>query len=321
MKWTHEQLGFILYNNRSVEGVVENFLPKNINPVKLIYLENALEKCKDELYTESLVGVEMSKLNLDTNDIIVTPTDLEKLGDLVLNSHNSLGGWELEYLYKRGIKEDIINKWKLGGLSHITDYNHLIILNATCHPILSSVLVDGIDGGGIIIPLYNEEGKLKNCAIRKISDVGKLKYSLACPDIGVWGIDDVEDGDEIWICEGLFDMMALISKGKKAVSVSSAMWSGLQLYELLQKRPRFINIVCDNDRTGIRVGKILSDFFTTLRIKNKTLYCPLYKDAAEIIFERGLDVDMLEVCEIDNSMIESRQDNFNFLTYLQNRNF
>ena len=38
MKYTKEELGFILYNNRSVNGVVSNFIPK-INPIKLIRIE------------------------------------------------------------------------------------------------------------------------------------------------------------------------------------------------------------------------------------------------------------------------------------------
>ncbi len=33
--YTIEELSFILYNNRSVNGVVKNFIPKDINPFKL----------------------------------------------------------------------------------------------------------------------------------------------------------------------------------------------------------------------------------------------------------------------------------------------
>jgi len=38
MKYTIEQLGLILYNNRSVEGVVQNFLDPTISPFRLIQI-------------------------------------------------------------------------------------------------------------------------------------------------------------------------------------------------------------------------------------------------------------------------------------------
>ena len=231
MKWTKEELSFILYNNRSLNGVVMNFLPKIKDPLYLIEIEKKLDWVKS-LYEKNqrFVEVESYKLDLDAEDVIVTKNDVSLLTDIVIESNKNISDIELQYLLNRGITNDIINKYKIGGISYIKDYNHLRILNATCHPVLSPILEDGIEGGGIIIPLF-EDDILVNCAIRKISDIGKLKYSLACPDLPVWGLDDIEN-EEVWICEGLFDMMALRSEGKKAVSVSSAMWSGPQLYSL-----------------------------------------------------------------------------------------
>ena len=238
----------------------------------------------------------------------------------MVDSHKKLSGIELEYLNNRGINKEIIDIYKIGGLSHIKDYNNLQMLNATCHPVLKPILEDGMDGGGIIIPLYKND-ILINCAIRKLSDIGKLKYSLACPDIPVWGLDNINKEDEIWICEGLFDMMAIISQGKKAVYVSSAMWSGPQLYSLLDKCPGFINILCDNDQVGLKTGKILSRFFNLCRIGNCTWICKDGKDAAEIIFEKNLNMSNIKPIEITNEMIEKPDDSFNFLKYLENRKF
>jgi hypothetical protein len=59
------------------------------------------------------------------------------------------------------------------------------------------------------------------------------------------GLDDIHQGDEVWMCEGLFDMMVLRSIGLKAVSCSSAMWPSIQLYFLLDKKPGSINILCE----------------------------------------------------------------------------
>lgn len=321
MKWPIKDLAFILYNNRSVDGVVKFFFNKNVDPFRLMHLEKKLDWSKS-FYEKNqrFIELESNKLDLTAGDVIVKPEDIDSLTDVVLESNLNISGNELDYLINRGISRDIIDTYKIGGLSFIKDYNHLTILNATCHPVLRPVLEDGIEGGGIIIPLF-ENGRLVNCAIRKLSDIGKLKYSLACPDIPVWGLNNIEVGDEIWLCEGLFDMMALISIGKKAVSVSSAMWSGPQLYSLLEKKPGFINILCDKDQVGMKTGAILSKFFNVEGVYNNTWVCKSGKDAAEIIFEKKLDISDIEPIKITKEIIGVQDDSFNFLKYLENRKF
>jgi len=54
--YTKEDLGFILYNNRSVQGVVNNFLPKDINSFRLIQIESILSDIKDGYFTNKMVG-------------------------------------------------------------------------------------------------------------------------------------------------------------------------------------------------------------------------------------------------------------------------
>lgn len=324
MNWTDKQLGFILYNNRSVEGVVSNFLHKNIDPVKVIEIENKLDWVKSIYeYDTQFVEVNKSELNLDSEDIIVTKDNIESLTKKIKESIGKFSNNEKEYLYLRGIGNDVIQMWNLCGLSQITDYQDLVYLNATCHPILNKILNDGLDAGGIIIPLY-EEGKLINCAIRKIGIESDgysrtLKYSLACPDLFVWGLDDINHSDEIWICEGLFDMMALRQLGLKAVSVSSAIWSGPQLYQLLEKKPGLINILCDKDQVGLRCGAILKRFFNLHLIPNQTWICKSGKDASEIIFEKNLNLSDIEEIKITSTMINRKDESFDFLKHLKNR--
>lgn len=320
MKWTKEELSFILYNNRSLNGVVMNFLPKIEDPIYLIEIEKKLDWVKS-LYEKDqrFVEIEPNKLNLEADDVIVTKNDIALLTDIIIESHKNISDHELQYLLNRGITNDIIKNYKIGGLSNIKDYKHLEILNATCHPVLRTILEDGLEGGGIIIPLFENE-ILVNCAIRKISDIGKLKYSLACPDLPVWGLDDIEN-EEIWICEGLFDMMALRSEGVKAVSVSSAMWSGPQLYSLLKKSPKSVNILCDKDQVGMKTGVILSRFFGLQGIKSQTYICNSGKDAAEVIFEKKIGIIDINPISITKEMIGKQDDSFNFLKYLENRKF
>ena len=332
MKYTIEELGFILYNNRSVKGVVTNFIPTDMSPTKVTRIETILDKVKSNFSDNRMVEVSIDELNSDSEDVIVFPKDLEELTNIILENIGNFSNDEFEYLINRGIGEQTILQYKLLGLSSIIDLEHLKILGATSHPILKQFLDDGIENGGIIIPLF-ENGKLINCAIRKLN-IGNdklsekfekpktktLKYSLACPDIPVWGLDNIDNGDEIWITEGIFDMIALQKLGKKSVSCSSAMWSGLQLYKILEKTPSRIIIVSDNDNVGLRVSAILRDFFEYCRIDTRVVISRVCKDPAEHYFQRekGLD-DFIDI-EITNEMIESKEDDtFNFINYLKNR--
>lgn len=322
MSYTKHELTFILFNNRSVEGVVKNFIcDYQIDGYKLIKLEQKLDWCK-RIYEkdQKFVEIDIRELDINSVDIEVKPEDISNVQDQIISAHINLSGLEYNYLKNRGISDDIIKEWKIGGLSNITNIKALESINATCHPVLKPILEDGLEGGGIIIPLF-DNNRIANVAIRKLSDVGKLKYSLAVPDLPVWGLDDINPGDQIWICEGLFDMMALRKEGVKAASVSSAMWSGPQLYQLLQRQPYQINILADNDQVGKRTAKILQRFFNLSGINSRTYLCPDSKDAAEHIFEKKRTLSEIKEIEITKEMIQEEDQSFNFLKYLKNRTF
>ena len=217
MKYSVEEIGFILYNNRSVSGTISNFLDKSMDPMKLIRIERKFDWVKS-LYAnlEKMVEVDLSLLNPEADDEIITPKQLSELTDFFKTNIGKYSDKEKEFLTNRKIPIEVCNKWGFLGLSNFTDKEHLRRIGATCHPILRSFLQDGIEEGGIVQPLF-KNGILVNCSIRRISDVGKLKYTLAVPDTPVWGLDDIE-GEEVWICEGLFDMICLREMGVKAVS-------------------------------------------------------------------------------------------------------
>ena len=46
MKYSVEEIGFILYNNRSVKGTISNFLDKSMDPIKLIQIEKKFDWVK-----------------------------------------------------------------------------------------------------------------------------------------------------------------------------------------------------------------------------------------------------------------------------------
>jgi hypothetical protein len=87
MKYTIEELGFILYNNRSVNGVVRNFLPIDINPLRIIRIEKVLDKVKENSTSDNrMVEVNIKELNSMVDDVFVTPKDLENLTSFILEN-------------------------------------------------------------------------------------------------------------------------------------------------------------------------------------------------------------------------------------------
>lgn len=323
MKFTKEELGFILYNNRS-KNLINKFLPTNLNPFTLTNIEYLFKKSKDKFIdSNKMVSISISELNLDSEDVIFTKEELNSLKGDFLEYKGKFNQKESDFLSKRGITKEIIEKWSLLGLSNFSDERTLEIIGAKVHPMISNILVDGIEGGGIIFPLY-ENDKLVNCAIRKISlentDMSSLKYSLSCPDIPIWKSEDIELYEELWITEGLFDMFALDNIGLKVVSCSSAMWSGLQLYQLLMLKPSRINIFSDNDEVGLKTSASLCDFFKSYGIYSEIFVSKSAKDASEHFFELGLSLEDVEKIDVEINKIIS-DDSFDFLKYLKNRKY
>ena len=183
MKYSIEEIGFILYNNRSVKGIISNFLDKSMDPIKLIQIEKKFDWVKS-LYSnlEKMVEVDLSLLNPEADDEIVTPNQLSELTDFFKTNIGKYSEKEEEFLTNRKIPVEVCNKWGFLGLSNFTNRENLRRIGATCHPILSSFLQDGIEEGGIVQPLFKDD-ILINCSIRRISDVGKLKYTLVLDDL------------------------------------------------------------------------------------------------------------------------------------------
>lgn len=327
MNWTLEELGFILYNNRSVNGVVKNFIPKHINPFKLKKIESVLKTSKSKFQSDDrMVEVNINEINQLSEDVTVTPEELKSLSEDFYLKCGKFSYDEFHFLFDRGVYDQVMWKWRLFGLSQIEDRRHLEIIGTTVHPTMSGFLDDAIEKGGIVIPLYDEDDNLINCAVRKISlendGTKTLKYTLACPDVPVWGLDQIEEGDEFWITEGIFDTMAIYELGEKSVSCSSAMWSSIQLYQVLEKKPKMIKFFSDNDEVGLRTSAILKDFFSQYDIHSKIYISENHKDASELYFLKKLNLSTLKEIEVTDDMINLNKDNsFNFIEHLKNRKF
>jgi 5S rRNA maturation endonuclease (ribonuclease M5) len=313
---SNREINYIVYNNRSMK-LVENFLPKVILE-DFLELENRF-KFFQSLYKQVFeFKIDESELNLNVDDVIYDISDINKLKNKILHSNHKIkDSIEYSYLKKRNIPEHIISK--LATLSSNYSDNDLKHMGATLHPMLSGIFNSQIKEG-IIFPLFNEKDELINIAIRRFED-GPMKYSLAVPDIDIWGLND---SDEYWICEGIFDYYALLELGLNAITVSSASWSSIQLYKLISKKPKTINIFADYDYTGLRTAAILRRFFRSYGIEVKIFISESCKDASEHVFEKGLGIDNFEETIITHEMLNEIEPleidkTKDYLHYLKNR--
>lgn len=322
---TAEEKSFILFNNRS-KSLVMRFLNET-DPKRLSEIESMLSWVSMKYSTGRVMEINANDILDGAPDPSYGPADVADRGNVIHAAHAALldpaderQAYEREWLSKRGIKESTILRYGLGSLSSIPD-SDLEAIGASCHPALAELL-DPSRGPGITIPLF-ENGVLVNVTTRRIDDLGKLKYTQACPDVHVWGVESVRIGKPIHVAEGLFDMMALHSIGLSAVSVSSAMWSGPQILALVriaQANKCGVVIVADNDQPGLRCARVMQRVLSMNGLSCETATCEGAKDPAEMIFENGR-VKLLPV-NITKEMIASGADtSFNFTEYLRKRQF
>lgn len=327
-----EELNFILYNNRSIDGVVKNFLfEKQWNGHKLNQIDYFIGKFKRKWKGWGEIEIDTTELNVEADDIEVLPIQVKTNKFVLLEAHIQLLNdphyyRERHWLYNRGFTDEYIARWKLGSLQYLVDTQYdytLEALGITCHPVLETLLDTDITGGGITIPHFNDLNELENCTVRRISDNGKLKYTQAVPDLTVYGINECINSNTIYITEGIFDMFALIKENKSAVSVSSAMWSSPQLYQLLELKAEHIIIFADNDRVGLSSAAVLKDVIEKISTKNVTIVnSDVCKDASEHFLEKRLDWTNISTLNITKEMIDTKEEvKFNLVEYLKDRTF
>lgn len=311
--YTVEQINHIIYNNKTYEGVVKNFMPK----LSLQDLQLLLEIDKQLKFVNKLVNkntsilIDKEKLELDKPDLELFPNQIE---NIKISSRN-FNADEKELLEKKKIPQHIIEQYDISPLSQF-DLETLIILGVKTHPIMEKLIGDGISGG-IIIPLYRE-GKLVNSVFRKTESITKLKYGITVPSLDLWGDEEYE---EVWTCEGLFDMMALKEQGKQCVSASSCSLNDFQYFKIIKNKPKMVNIFTDKDVSGYRSALKSQKLFSLNRIPSRVFVSDTSKDAAEHFFERGDSWDKIQEIRITSEMINREDDVVDFLDYLKKREF
>lgn len=314
--YTIEEINHIIYNNRSFEGVVKNFMPKlNTNDLELLLeVGNQLKFVNKLVNKNSSIIIDKERLDLDLPDIEIFPNQLEniKISSRIFNEV------ELELLKKKGIPNNIIEQYDISPLSQFKDTEILKIIGVTSHPILERLIGDGVSDG-LIIPLYND-GKLINTVFRKTNELTKLKYGISVPSLDFWG-DEILEGEEIWLCEGLFDMMAIRDNGQKCISASSCTLNDFQYFKIVEKSPKMVNIFTDNDVSGYRSAMKSQKLFGLNGIRSKVFSSKKAKDAGEHFFELGLNWNLIEEIKITPEMINRDETHLDFLKYLEQRKF
>jgi len=318
MSYTVEQINHIVYNNRTFEGVTQNFLPKldNYDILLLLEIEKQINFANKLINKNKVIAIDESKLDLDKEDITLLPHELHS----IKVSSRNFSKEERELLDRKKIPKHIIEQYDISPLSQFKDIKTLEKLGVTTHPIFERLLGNEISEG-LIIPLYDDNGKLINSVIRKTINLTKLKYGISVPSINLWG-DKEWKGEELSMTEGLFDMMALKNEGLKCISSSSGSVNDFQYFKIIKGKPKRVNIFVDNDSSGYSSALKAQKVLGLNGIPTKTYASKIAKDMAEHFFELGLKWDDIEEINITMKMIENGKDNvFDFLKYLENRKF
>ena len=342
-------LNFLLFNNRDLEvtkslsiNKMKNVTKEEILKLKKIEeLSKLISKDYDKIHSK----IEIPSYLLDINDIkndkskyndfkYLVNLNFEIFQNVVKDMKFCLLPEDRQWLHKRGLNDSLIEKYKLSSI--LPEYTHeqLLTIGFTIHPLLTKIFNED-DKRGIIIPLY-KDNQLINITIRKINideqgntKSGYMKYSQTFPEIDFWGEEDINNSlDEIWLCEGIFDKLALNSIGKVALSNSNATINTFQMYfliELLEKNNiRKINFFADNDSVGKKNSIIDKKILTEFGFSCKIFTSPFYKDAAEHFLENKLDINRLiynEDFDIDELILknDNSEQIFKLDTFFKNK--
>lgn len=155
------------------------------------------------------------------------------------------------------------------------------------------IRMSGLDvyDGRLKIPVYDEHGNYKFSKYRKApwdeSDAPKYKYEFGA-SVSLYGIDHI--GNDMVICEGELDALALLSCGFNACTSTGGAMSFQQEWVPLFDG-RNVTIMFDNDDAGIR-GAVKTGFM--LKKFTYRWVPPRYgKDVSDVLI--NYDQEMLKV--------------------------
>lgn len=189
------------------------------------------------------------------------------------------------YLFSRGATSEIIDSLSIKeipkSLPFKVDYK------------ISSFLEK--HSGNFIVPLFSPSGKI--CGIQA-QDIRKKRFQQEKALEGNWNaiflncaenLEKIEQGSEIWLCEGIFDLIALQRVFfKTKIVVLACLTAGLSYHQalFLKRFASRVKIVYDMDETGDLASKKTQGFLRKNGIHCMRVKYPA-KDPGELWFEGG----------------------------------
>ena len=110
-------------------------------------------------------------------------------------------------------------------------------------------------------------------------------------------------------------------QNKKCITASSCNLNDYQYFQIINKRPKLVNIFTDNDTSGYKSALTSKKLFWLNGINCKIYASTIAKDAAEHFFEKNSNWNYVNEINITKDMLIRENNDIDFLKYLQNREF
>ncbi|MFW6243219.1 MAG: toprim domain-containing protein [bacterium] len=175
--------------------------------------------------------------------------------------HSSVGQIARNYLEKRGISEETIEKWEIGWSPYRCIPPNYKDWNDSYHPWEKM-------WGGITFPIYDQNGKIVSISRRLILKIDKPKYDhypFPARRI-IFGLyqnkRNIQKFDRALITEGQIDVITSWQEGLKVVGSTFGAHCSLDHLALLSRYASNIDILYDGDAAGYKGINAIKQFTT-----------------------------------------------------------
>lgn len=272
---------------------------------------------------EHLTFVDAVKLLADKAGVVI-PEQKEKIG-----TDKAKGLWEVNkfacglfnkwlcnpdvgkpaytYLKKRGIKDEIINKFKLGYAPGGNELLKEVKKAGISTDLLkqAGLVVAGNSGpqdmfrNRLIFPIFNATGNVAGFSGRVLDD--KLPKYINTPETQIfhkgkvlYGLDisksEIMKQRQVIICEGYFDFMRLYQEGiRYAVASQGTAFTEDQVH-LLRRYTEEIVVSFDSDIAGKKAALAGLEMFLKEGLQVRVITLPKPHDPDSFIREKGIDL-------------------------------
>ena len=219
------------------------------------HLKSFLQKLSGKSWQEINELLDEEELELDFNLFEDIDFDEEYPVSLLAESDSLVDIPDNHWIFKRGFTTSILNKWDCKS----NQYNDLVI------------------------PVKNSESMLMGLITRRVQATPKYLFSRGFKKSkALFGIDNLDNINTLFVVEGAFDAMWLDQYGYASVAILGASISSSQISLISSLNPTEVVLCLDNDdagRNGISKATVdMSNRFMLSYVK----FPKGYKDVQEI---------------------------------------